>query len=548
MTRREALVAGTTLFGSGPAKPATVDAMVVARNDAAVDGLLRCQVTDTSSRWCGSCPDEAGLYGAGSAAQVVEILSASLACSKSRFYGDGQLVQRIRLAAGFLERTQSADGFISLLTTNFNSPPDTGFVVHGVASGARVARMNGNEEVANITRRFLQKAGSGLAVGGIHTPNHRWVVSSALAQIDELFPDPRYLKRIHQWLSEGIDIDADGQFTERSMLTYNVICDRAFIVLSSKLKRADLLSPVRKNLHSLLYLLHGDGEVVTEISRRQDVNTRGDAGRYWFGARYVAMMDKDPQLGALAEALYAENATLGALLEYPLLASPVPIAGNLPEDYEKVFAELGIVRFRRKKTSATIMMSGNSRFFSLRHGAAVINAVRFASAFFGKGQFVPERGYAEGNGYVLTQSLSAPYYQPVDHPVDSRNWAEIRAQRKQTQICRLEQSATIHETPSGFKLRVQSRGTADVPVAVEINLREGGQLQNCRPTGLAAGSWVITNGDAVFRSGRDSISFGPGLQEQMYTQVRGAEPKLSGPSVYLTGFTPFDQTIEFKCT
>jgi hypothetical protein len=244
-----------------------------------------------------------------------------------------------------------------------------------------------------------------LAVGDIHTPNHRWVVSSALAQINELFPDTRYLRRIDQWPGEGIDIDADGQFMERSMLTYNVICDRAFIVLSSKLKRAELLSPVRKNLQSLLYPLYGDGEVVTEISRRQDVNTRGDAGRYWFAARYLAMTDQDPQLGALAEALYSENATLVALLEYPSLTNPLSAIGQVPDQYEKVFPELGIVRIRRKKTSATIMTSGNSRFFSLRHDSAIISAVRFASAFFGKGQFC-SRARIPGGGRLCAHTIA----------------------------------------------------------------------------------------------------------------------------------------------
>jgi hypothetical protein len=523
-----------------------IDPAVTGRNDALVEALLNKQETDPQSRWRGSVPDDAGLHTAGSAAQILDTFSASLVYPKSRFFGNAELLQRMRMAAGFLERSQTPDGNIALLTTNFNSTPDTGFIVHSVASGAAVARMYGNEEAVRVSQPFLQKAGAALAVGGIHTPNHRWVVSSALAQINELFPDPRYMKRINQWLAEGIDIDADGQFTERSTLTYNVVCDRAFTVLSAKLKRPELLDPVRKNLHALLYLLHGDGEVVTEISRRQDLNTRGAAGRYWFVSRYVAIADQDPQLATLAKSLTPGNATLSAMLEYPMLTGPLPAGSPLPDNYEKEFPGLGIVRIRRQATSATIMLDGSSRFFSVRHGDAVITAVRFATSFFGRGQFIPAHGSKEGASFVMKQKLEAPYYQPVDHPVASAEWAAVRRERKQSQICRLDQSTTITETPKGFRLRVQSSGTPDVPLAVEINFREGGRVEGCTKSKIAADSWVLTGGQGVYRAGKNAIRFGPGIGEQMYTQVRGAEPKLAGPSVYLTGFTPFDHTIDFE--
>ena len=126
---------------------------------------------------------------------------------------------------------------------------------------------------------------------------------------------------------------------------------------------------------------------------------------YWFPVNYLAVHDGDRQLAGLARGLAPENARLSALLEYPELAGPLPQAEALPEDYEKWFGAVGLARIRRGRWDATMVLKESSRFFSARNGGAVIKAVRFASSFFGKGQFVPDSCVKEGAKYVFRQSL-----------------------------------------------------------------------------------------------------------------------------------------------
>ncbi|MDE3167832.1 MAG: hypothetical protein KGN36_18675, partial [Acidobacteriota bacterium] len=383
----------------------------------------------------------------------------------------------------------------------------------------------------------------------IHTPNHRWVISSALAQIHDLFPNKAYLKRIEQWLAEGIDIDDDGQFIERSTVTYNTVCDRAFTVMAAKLKRPELLDAVRRNLNAMRYLIHPDGEVVTEVSHRQDQFTRGTMAGYWFPAAYLAAHDHDAAMAGLLRAMPAGAPRLSTLLEYPELAAPpAPGIAPVPDNYEKEFPLLSLVRIRRGKRDATILQSGSSRFFSGRNGGAVIEAVRFATSFFGKGQFAAQTSVKAGEAYVLRQSLEAPYYQPLSPPqkVDAKNWAALRAKRRQTQVCRLDQSATVTERDWGFHVRIESKGTAGVPLAVEIVLREGGQLEGCRPAPQAANAWILEDGFATYTANGNRFRIGPGAAPHLETQLRGGEPRLPGMSLYITGYTPFDHSLEIR--
>jgi hypothetical protein len=370
------------------------------------------------------------------------------------------------------------------------------------------------------------------------------VISSALAQIHEVFPDPAYPRRIDQWLAEGIDLDADGQFTERSTGVYNTVCDRAFTVLAAKLKRPELLDAVRRNLDAMMYLLHPGYEVVTEISRRQDQYERQDMAGYWFPLQYLAVRDGNGRYAGLARHFAPRAASLTALMEYPELQQSVEPAA-VPDDYVKLLPAVEALRIRRGPMSATVMLRGDSHFLGFRRGDAVIHSVRFASAFFGKGQFIPTAWKQQDGGYELTQTLEAGYYQPLDPPrrVVAGEWGRVREQRRQTEVCRLTQSARIWETKNGVRLRLRAEGTPNVPVAVEIGLREGGTLEGCVQS---RGAWILAEGYATYRAGSDMVRFGPGLREHSYTQVRGAEPPLPGTRVYLCGYTPFNREIEIS--
>ena len=146
--------------------------------------------------------------------------------------------------------------------------------------------------------------------------------------------------------------------------------------------------------------------MVTEISRRQD-RTRGAQDGYWFPLTYLALTDRD-----------GEFATLSRQSEGGARSRPCSVSGArssaagrspLPADFEKSFPDIGIARVRRGPLSATLVLAGSSRFFSFHYGDAVIEGVRFATAFFGKGQFVPDAAEKRGAVYLLRQSLEAPY-------------------------------------------------------------------------------------------------------------------------------------------
>ncbi len=545
-TRREWL--SSTVLAASQVQGAVPDSAVVAQHDKGVASYLAAQVTDRRNRWFGRIPDATGLHQPGTAAGTLLAYVAAYLNAQSRFHRSTELRERIRLSADALAAAQNEFGNFDLLITNFNSPPDTGFIVRSAASAALLARRGGEREFLSWLDPMLRKAGGGLVHGGVHTPNHRWVICAALAQLYELDPRDEYVRRIDQWLSEGIDLDEDGQFSERSTLVYNPTVCSALVVLAHKLNRPALLDPARQNLNALLYLLEPGYEAITDISRRQDRYSRGKPEGSWFSLRYLANRDGNGQFAALADQL---SPSLPLLMEYPELLARGPERRPLPDEYEKVFPSGQYAHIRRGRMSAHLMLQGDSRFLGMRSGAVAIPAVRVAAAFFGKAQFVASAGRRlESGAYFLEQRLTADYYQPFRSPrtvpPGVGTWYELVPQRPHSELCEFRYGVTIRETPKGIKLRVTADGTRDVPVAIEVNLKPGGRLEGCSAAPDAPDAHILADGYATYSAGGDSIRFGPGRAEHRYTQVRGAQPKLPGPSVYLCGYAPFEHSLEFE--
>lgn len=516
LNRREAIILGMASLASLTIPAEAQKGMMASffpAHDENVQRMLDAQITAIQSRWCGAIPDQYGIHYCTDAGRLLRDGAAAYFHLESRFHKNEELLHRMKLAADFLVRSQSADGNIDLPATNFNSPPDTGFVAHSVATAARLARMYNDETVMNLVKEFLVNAGRGLSRGGIHTPNHRWVVCEALAQINEVFPDRRYVRRIDQWLAEGIDIDEHGQYTERSTAGYNTVVDTALIVVAHKLNRPELLDPVRKNLDAMAYLLHPNGEVVTEISRRQDVNTRRTMSGYWFALRYMALKDGNGLYAAMLKPLEPENMELARLMEYPELEKTLPAETSIPDDYAREYDLYDISRIRRGRTSITLLHH-NSRWISAHRGEAVINGIRFASAFFGKGQFSPTTYEKRDDGYYFRQTLSGRYLQPLSDkkllPVTPVTWPLVVEKRETTELCEMVYEAHIRETSQGMEITISATGTDNVPLAIEINLRTADNLSGVIPVPNTGDTFLLKEGFAEYKAGNDIIRFGPG--------------------------------------
>ncbi|MFE7173030.1 hypothetical protein [Streptomyces sp. NPDC057616] len=481
-------------------------------------------------------------------ARRAKTLIAAFRSPDSVLHGSKEAVAATTTHLRALRSVQTASGLFAG-GDNVQSPPDSAFTVNDVCD-AHVLAAGAGPELHDVTAALEEIAGAAtgsLLTGGVHTPNHRWELCAALARLHRSFPDDRLLDRVAQWLAEGVDIDAEGLYSERSANYAAHVSNPSLLLLSEVLGRADLRDAVERNLTTTLDLIRPDGTVETVHSRRQDQHQPFPLAPYLPHYRLLAIRTGRGDFGRAARLAAAggvdDPGLLAETLLTPDLCRTLPAAAEqpLPRDRYLTTARLAT---HATATTHTVVHGGsdvpehrrirsglacNPTFLRLFAGDAVLDAVRLSRAFFDLGPFrAAGMQRVTDTRYRLTETLTAAYYQPL--PPDRRRGDGAYRMADEGRFSaamafpdrpRDEVSHTtrvdVDLREDGADLRIDIGGPP-MPWALELTFRPGGVPEGAEPMG--DGRWCLTSGPATYRVGDDEI--------RVEARVEAGEP-LAGP-------------------
>jgi len=502
----------------------------------------------------------------------------------SAFAGDPAVVTRAEEYAGILHDLQSPTGLF-LGGDNVESPPDTGFTINDVGDILELARRSGDTRlgrIAEVLGGIADRAAPALLAGGVHTPNHRWELTAALSRLHRHRPDPRLEARAREWLAEGIDIDADGLYSERSANYAVYVSNPSLLVIGDVLGLPELHDVVARNLGATLGLIHPDGSVETVHSRRQDQReTRFPLAPFALHYRRLALeTGRDDfawaaRVAASAPVIDPQTA-LADMLLHPALREPLP-AGTAPADRSRlVWPVSGLVVDRTPERSLVVFggsdyavarrirsgLASNPTLLRLFAGDAVLDSVRLSRHFFGLGPFRADEMTVQDDRIVLEERLSPAYFGPLDagrrrpdgdyRLVDEGRFSAAMSfdERPRDEVP-LRTRIDVVPTDDGALLTIETDG----PIcawSLEFAFRAGGTFEGVEVR--ADGTAVLTDGSARYVVGDDALEIGPGtgssapaayLPGEDYDYLGGTDA-LGGPRLYVTGTTPGRATFTVR--
>ncbi len=536
-------------------------ANLVAHMNALFDRLLPLQHTDPSH------PDFGGLVNPHVGIADPKITEAFILCAGYADLGGAELSSVYRecvlQAADFLLNAQRPSGLIDLLSVNYDSSPDTGFTVQALCALIEVARIR---KVATTwwtpllekLERFIRRAVPGMLTGGFHTPNHRWVIASALAQAHALFPDLDVGATVDAYLTEGFDIDNEGEFLERSTGVYDAVCDRSLLFLAEHWQAPGALEAVQRNLTFNLHLLHSDGTADTGLSHRQDYGTRPVPGGLIDSYLRSQYHQPNPVFVNAAHTLWERLPDREQYLAWICYAvfkygEPPTVDADLPDHFARHYPQNGLWRVRRGQLSASAYQH-TTRVLTLVYGSAELTSVKISQTYFGQyiGRFVSDGMQVDGDTCMLrSEGRSNPrrpgYELPLGRPVPPERWDEMLNERSIRRLPPALSTLSLREIPDGLELRyITLDGLDRVTAQMAFDFPPGGvwETVDCRMKPVAGQVIFLKHGVGEMRYGSDVIRIEPGAYAHGMWQMRDAESAPEHVRVLLTFLTPVDYAMK----
>ncbi|NNC11564.1 hypothetical protein HII28_06690 [Planctomonas sp. JC2975] len=449
------------------------------------------------------------------------------------------------LRVGALRALQCASGLFAG-GDNLQSPPDSAFTINDACDAyAFLDGVADASAVRDAIGAIICDAAGALLTGGVHTPNHRWEISAALARIHRSFPDERLVARVDEWLAEGVDVDRDGLYSERSPNYAAHVTNPSLSAIGDSLGRPELKveleAIVHRNLEATLALVRQDDTVETVQSRRQDqASTRFPIAPYLAAFRIAAVTTGRADFAAAARRaaasapldaeLLAESLLRPQLLaalpepgEPEVLGTSVPGTSVLgPSSY--LLETVGLAG-RRSGVVETVLYGGsdyaahrrirsglanNPTFARVFAGDAVLESMRLSRSFFDLGPFrASSLRQVADDEYVLEETVNAAYYQPLgaaerkadgeyELDDDGRFSASMSFPLRPRDEVSMTTVIGARLLPDGVELQV-SIAAPRLPWSLEFAFRPGGAVIG----GVADGEdgWVLPSGHGGYEAG-----------------------------------------------
>ena len=541
--------------------------------DRGVESILKRQCRDIMDPEYGGFPDMRKGFtehsqGPGNATS----LSVLYFNEDSAYHRDSRLLDAANLAMDFGLRKQNSDGTIDLVETNFHCAATMGFTLQNFVPAFRVVKKY-NQHTPDedaLQEKFLTyitRGAEGMMTGGFHTPNHRWVVASALALCYNELGNKEFLDEIDLYLKEGIDCNEDGEWTERSAGVYNKVNNDGMIIMAEELGKWELLEAASRNLYMMFTYLEPDDTICTMNSHRQDIGMKMYPMRYYENYLMTAHYLKNKHFAYMADHLF------NMVNDYPKDSGPLN-SGTIPKsiarymlmdflrnnelekevydwtEFEEFYKDSNIVR-KRKDDVITTVMGDSPMFCKFQKGSNQV-AFRFASSFFGtEGRFTPDSLVEIEGGYRLHYRSDWGYVRPLgkpDHPTKNGHTNIEHRERANMQF--FEVNIDILPSDDGIQLVIDSMGVENLPCKLEMIFEAGGYFDSAQAEFKAVeGQHIMLRyGKYKYVKGLDTIEIDGAFGETNYhTDLRGSYPEIPKSfTVYFTAWSPTKRTINIK--